>query len=93
MTFRRVWREEGLRVLPRKKRKRLSAVIERDVPAGQYPRDVWAVDFQFDSTWHGTTIKICNIVDEYTREHVAFTVDKKIDAGAVIELLDLACLD
>ena len=92
-TFRRIWREEGLRVLPRKKRKRLSAVIERDVPAGQHPRDVWAADFQFDSTWHGTTITICNIVDEYTREHVAFTVDKKIDAGAVIELLDLACLD
>lgn len=92
-TFRRIWREEGLRVLPRKKRKRVDGHGQRDVPAGQYPNDVWALDFQFDSTWHGKTIKICNIIDEYTREHVAFTVDKKIDADSVIELLDLACCD
>lgn len=39
--------------------------------AGQYPRDVYALDFQFDSTWHGKMIKICNIIDKYTREHVA----------------------
>ncbi|MBG9244890.1 transposase family protein [Corynebacterium belfantii] len=51
------------------------------------------MDFQFDSTWHGQAIKICNIIDKYTREHVAFAVDKKIDASAVIELLDLASLD
>ena len=57
------------------------------------PGDVWALDFQFDSTWHGKTIKICNIIDEYTREHVAFVVDRKLDAASVIELLDLACLE
>ncbi len=51
------------------------------------------MDFQFDSTWHGKTIKICNIIDEYTRKHLAFTVDEKIDADSVIELLDLASLD
>ena len=79
-TFRRIWREEGLRVLPRKKLKRLAADTHRDVPAGQYPNNVWALDFQFDSTWHGKTIKICNIIDEYTREHLAFTVDKNINA-------------
>ena len=54
---------------------------------------MWALDFQFDSTWHGKTIKICNIIDEYTREHVAFVVDRKLDAASVIELLDLACLE
>ncbi|MBG9258983.1 IS3 family transposase [Corynebacterium belfantii] len=49
-TFRRIWREEGLRVLPRKKRKRVDGHGQRDVPAGQYPNDMWALDFQFDST-------------------------------------------
>lgn len=28
-----------------------------------------------------------------TREHVAFVVDRKLDAASVIELLDLACLE
>ena len=92
-TFRRIWREEGLRVLPRKKLKRLAADTHRDVPAGQYPNNVWALDFQFDSTWHGKTIEICNIIDEYTREHLAFTVDKNINAVSVTELLDVACLE
>ena len=54
---------------------------------------MWALDFQFDSTWHGKTIKICNIIDEYTRQHVAFTVDRRLDAASVIELLDVACLN
>lgn len=92
-TFRRLWREEGLRVLPRKRRKRLTGSTHRSVCAGRYPGDVWALDFQFDSTWHGKAIKICNIIDEYTRQHVAFRVDSKIDAASVIELLDLAALE
>lgn len=92
-TFRSLWPEEGVRVLARKKRKRLAVATDRDVPAGQYPGDVWALDFQFDSTWHGKTIKICNIIDEYTREHVAFVVDRKVDAVSMIELLDLACFE
>ena len=92
-TFRRLWREEGLRVLPRNRRKRRTGSSHRVVPAGQYPGDVWALDFQFDSTWHGKSIKICNIIDEYTREHVAFRVDTRIDAASVIELLDFAALE
>ncbi|MDK6727534.1 major capsid protein, partial [Neisseria mucosa] len=30
---------------------------------------------------------------EYTREHLAFTVDKNINAVSVTELLDVACLE
>ena len=52
-----------------------------------------AWDFQFDSTWLAKTIEICSIIDEYTREHVAFAVNKKIDARSVIELLAPASLD
>lgn len=84
-TLRRLGREEGLRVLPRKKRKHLVVVAtDRYVPAGQYPGDVWALDFQFDSTWHPKTIKICNNIDEYTCEHVAFAVDRKLDAASAL---------
>ncbi|WP_091280386.1 integrase core domain-containing protein [Arcanobacterium phocae] len=38
-------------------------------------------------------IKICNIIDEYTREHVAFSVDHKFDTVSAIELLGLASLE
>ncbi|USR79028.1 hypothetical protein [Arcanobacterium pinnipediorum] len=80
-TFRRIWRGEGLRVLLGKKRKRLTGKDHRKVAPGQYSKDVWSLDFQFDSTWHGKMIKICNIIDEYTREHVAFAIDDRLDAA------------
>ncbi|WP_216395774.1 hypothetical protein [Arcanobacterium phocae] len=48
-TFRRIWREEGLRMLPRKKRKRLTGKDHSKVAPGQYPKDVWSHIFQFDS--------------------------------------------
>ena len=53
------------------------------------PNDVWALDFQFDSDFFGKTMKICNIVDEFTREHIAFTVNRMITAHDVTELLDV----
>ena len=90
---RRVWRQENLRVPSRKrsKPKTLADPTPRVEPAA-CPNDVWALDFQFDSDYHGRSIKVCNVMDEFTREHVGFTADSTIDAAAVVELLDvIAC--
>ena len=35
------------------------------------PNHVWAIDFQFDETADRRRLKLCNIVDEYTREALA----------------------
>lgn len=93
-TVRRLWRAENLRVTPRRKGKRLKTTIspQQQVKA-DHPGHVWALDFQFDSDWKGKAIKICNVVDEYTREHVTFAVDRALTAKDVIELLDLAALE
>lgn len=90
---RRVWRQENLGVPSRKrsKPKTLADPTPRVEPAA-CPNDVWALDFQFDSDYHGRSIKVCNVMDELTREHVGFTADSTIDAAAVVELLDvIAC--
>jgi transposase InsO family protein len=56
----RLWREEGLRV-PRRKRKR-GRLGESTVPAAwlrsERPNHVWALDFQFDTTTDGRTLKL-----------------------------------
>lgn len=93
-TVRRLWRAENLRVVPRRKGKRLKSTISpgQQVTA-DHPGHVWALDFQFDSHWQGKAIKICNVIDEYTREHVAFAVDRTLAAKDVIELLDVAALE
>ncbi len=52
------------------------------------PNAVWALDFQFDTTIDGRTIKLLNIVDEFTREALAIVVDRNIDADRVVDTLE-----
>jgi transposase InsO family protein len=64
----RLWREEGLRVPPkRRKRQRLgdSATTAGRLCA-ERPDHVWALDYQFDVAATGRTIKILHVVDEST---------------------------
>ena len=61
----RLWREEGLRVpVRRRKRRRLG---DSTVPAerlrAERPNQVWAFDFQFDQTADGRVLKLLNVVD------------------------------
>jgi putative transposase len=62
----RLWRDEGLRVPQRRRRKRVGASTAETVTADA-PNRVWAVDFQFDATTDGRPVKIVSIVDEHTR--------------------------
>lgn len=86
----RLWREEGLRV-PQRKRKRLR-LGESIVPAkrlrAERPNHVWALDFQFDTTTDGRTLKLLHVVDEHTREALAIRVARSIDADHAVRVLD-----
>lgn len=86
----RLWREEGLRV-PQKRRKR-QRLGESTTPAdrlvAEYPDHVWALDFQFDVTATGKTIKVLHVVDEHTRESLSDLVAYSIDADATVGVLD-----
>lgn len=86
----RLWREEGLRV-PQRKRKR-RRLGESTVPAqrlrAERPNHVWAFDFQFDQTADGRALKLLNIVDEFTRESLVMLVCRSIDADTVVETLE-----
>lgn len=86
----RLWREEGLRV-PQRKRKRYR-LGESTVPGkrlrAERPNHVWALDFQFDTTSDGRTIKLLHIVDEHTREALGIRVARSIDADHTVRVLD-----
>lgn len=85
----RLWREEGLRV-PYRKRKKPHRGIGTAVGAmcPIAPNALWALDFQFDTTVEGRILKLLNVVDEYTRECPAIVVDRSIDADCVVATLD-----
>jgi putative transposase len=86
----RLWREEGLRV-PQRRRKR-RRLGESTVPAerlrAERPNQVWAFDFQFDQSADGRALKLLNIVDEFTREALVMLVARGIDADTVVATLE-----
>ncbi|MDT0263406.1 IS3 family transposase [Jatrophihabitans lederbergiae] len=84
----RLWREEGLRVPQRRRRKRLGTSTAPDRPKADAANAVWAVDFQFDATTDGRPIKIVSIVDEHTRECLGGLVERSITADVLIDELD-----
>ena len=87
--IRRLWREEGLRVPQRPRKKRLSGVgTHVGAMSPIVPNALWALDFQFDNTVNGRTLKMLNVIDEYTRECPAIVVARSIDADAVVATLD-----
>ena len=85
----RLWREEGLKVPYRKKKRRLTGI---GVAVGAMrpirPDVVWAMDFQFDQTSDLKTIKMLNVIDEFTRECLAIDVGRSITADDVVRRLD-----
>ena len=85
----RLWRDEGLKVPYRKRKKRLTGigvVVGAMVPIA--PDVIWALDFQFDQTSDGRTLKLLNIIDEFTREAIEIKVERSIGADAVVACLE-----
>ena len=92
--IRRLWRDEGLRVPTRKRKKRLIGI---GAPVGAMcpirPNALWALDFQFDTTSDGRTLKMLNVIDEFTRECLAIEVHRSIDADDVVDILERLVLE
>jgi putative transposase len=84
----RLWRDEGLRVPQRRRRKRLGASTAFGLRTADAPNQVWAVDFQFDATNDGRPIKIMSVIDEHTRECLGGLVHRSITADVLIDELD-----
>jgi putative transposase len=86
----RIWREEGLRV-PQRRRKR-QRLGHSTVPASRLraerPDHVWAFDFQFDQTADGHILKLLHVVDEFTREALAIRCERRIDSDATVVVLE-----
>ncbi|WP_406676047.1 IS3 family transposase [Roseobacter weihaiensis] len=85
----RLWREEGLQ-LPRrhKKRRRLyhkDSSIIRLRP--QHPNHIWSVDFVHDKLSNGRPYKMLTALDEYTREALCVAVKPKMNSADVLDAL------
>ncbi len=84
----RIWREEGLqRPLPRRRKRSRPAGGGRELLRSEYPHHVWAIDFQFDQTMDGHTLKFLNVVDDFSRVCLAIRVGRRCSCRA-FEVID-----
>ena len=88
----RVWRQEGLKV-PRRQRKRARLGNSEGGTQrlkAERVNHVWSYDFVFDQTEDGRRLKWLPICDEFSRELVALEVERRMEAKDVIRILDEA---
>lgn len=84
----RLWREEGLRVpQPMRRKRRGDSTIPTEFKA-QAPDEVWAIDFQSDSTDRPQPFRSVSLVDEHTRESLADHTAVSITGDDVVALLE-----
>jgi Integrase core domain/HTH-like domain len=84
----RLWRDEGLRVPQRRRRKRHGISTAPLTVTADAPNRVWAVDFQFDVTTGGRPVTIVSIIDGHTRECLGGMVERSITGEHLIAELD-----
>jgi putative transposase len=85
----RLWHREGLKVPKKKvKRRRLGSaaggIVRRQATRRNH---VWSMDFIFDRTTNGRSVKILVVIDEYTRKCLALEVGRRFTSDHLIELL------
>lgn len=85
---RRVWRQEGLKRPARTRKRRRVATEQAARLRATRANEVWAIDFQFDETADRRRLKLCNIVDEHTREALAVRVGRTCTAEEVIVVIE-----
>jgi putative transposase len=83
----RIYREEGLSVR-RRKRKRAAGVRAETWLQATRPDERWSLDFVADALWWGRRLRMLTVVDTYTRESLAIEVDTSLSGARVARVLD-----
>jgi transposase InsO family protein len=86
----RLWKQEGLRVPTRQRKKRRLGRGENGIVRrkAERPNHVWSYDFVWDQTEDGRMLKILPVVDEFSRKCFAIEVARSITAQDVIRVLE-----
>jgi len=83
----RLYREEGLQVRRRRGRKRATGT-RAPIALPQGPNQRWSLDFVSDALSWGRKFRVLAIVDDFTREALALTVDTSLGGQRVVRELD-----
>ena len=84
----RLWREEGLRVPQKTRKRRRTGDPAAKHLRAERPNELWALDYQYDQSADGRMLRLLNIVDEFTRVSLAMHVDRSITADETVSVLE-----
>lgn len=84
----RIYREEGLS-LRRKTRRKRTPHLREALPVPERPDDVWSMDFVHDALSSGRGFKCLTMVDHCSRECPEIRVDHSIRGHDVVESLEV----
>jgi putative transposase len=82
----RIYREEGLMV-GRRKKKRMATAPRACAPIPTHPNHVWSMDFVSDELSDGRRLRVLTLLDEYTRECLALVVERSFPGTLVAQVL------
>jgi putative transposase len=82
----RLYREEGLAV--RRRRKKRTAVARTPLAAPMRPNERWSLDFVSDALADGRKFRALTLVDAFTRESLAIEVDTSLPGERVVRVLE-----
>lgn len=83
----RIYREEGLS-LRKRKRKKMAAQTRVIFPPAQRPNERWSMDFVSDSLVTGRRFRALAVVDDFSRECPVIEVDTSLGSARVVQVLD-----
>lgn len=83
----RIYREEGL-ALRRKRRRKGAAGVRVVISSAQRPNEHWSMDFVSDSIVTGRRFRALTVVDNYSRECPVIEVDTSLGGARVVNVLE-----
>ena len=82
----RIYREEGLQVRTKRRKKITRPRVPMPVPTQANER--WSADFMSDQLANGRRFRILNLIDDFSRQHVDQIVDTSISGARLARYLD-----
>jgi putative transposase len=87
----RLYREEGLTLRYKPRRRRCAARNRRERSKPSAPNQVWSLDFVADQLADGRRFRALTVVDVFTRESLAIEVGQSLKGEDVVHILGRIC--
>jgi putative transposase len=88
----RLYREEGLALRYKPRRRRCAAANRRERSKVTVPNQAWSLDFVTDQLTDGRRSRALTVVDVFTRESLAIEIGQSLRGENVVHVLSRICV-